>query len=191
MAAYCVLADVEALTGSLTVGQQAIATTYLTRASDMIDIELGHSFRTSGAQTEDYWWPANVLYLRHWPISSITSITGRAGIGGTETTLTANTEYEIRDAASGLVYLVSPGGYDRVRVVYTPSTTVPASIVQATALTVASWMTSVINPGMAGIVSYQLPDLSVKFGSGGASSAFALPPTVRDMLSPYRNWIVA
>jgi hypothetical protein len=48
--------------------------------------------------------------------ASVTSVAGRQGLGATETTLTADTDYEVRDLDSGWIWLWSPGSYDRIRV---------------------------------------------------------------------------
>lgn len=182
---YCTTDDIEAfLAVDLTATQLSQAETLIEQAEAYIDGECNRGWLV-GAQTDEaHYHPGYFLHLKYAPVASITAITGRAGLGQSEETLTADEDYEVRDLDSGLIYLVSPGNYDRVQVDYTPAASVPAEITRACVELVAAWLQPQLQPGAFGIDSYSLPDLTVKFNR--SYNQVALPPTVQAILDRYR-----
>jgi hypothetical protein len=112
------------------------------------------------------------------------AVGGRQRVGATEITLTADTDYEVRDLDSGWIWLWSPGSYDRIRVSYTPVATVPADVALATAELVCHWLRPTLLPGSLGAQSVQLPDLTVRFEAGD------MPEAIETKLAPYRFPVV-
>lgn len=110
-----------------------------------------------------------VVYLRNRPVTAVTSVKARsAHIGATETTLTAGTQYELLDAANGIltvsngypfdVVINTEGGYEGylLKVTYTSSTPVPGDIQHAATLLAAEWMLPRLNPDYQGVESYRI-----------------------------------
>lgn len=129
------------------------------------------------------------LYLQYAPVASVTTVRGRAALGEAETTLTEDVDYEVIDLASGLIWITSPALYDRIRVDYTPGSTVPTDIQQATAELAAAKMQSTLRPLTYGLDSLQLPDLSVGFNR--AINQNSVPPSVADVIARWRYRTVA
>lgn len=174
------------LGATFTAGQQTYAATLIEQAELYIDRETRRAWLTGARTNEVYYrdafWLGN-LYLRYAPVTSVASVAGRASLGDTEETLTADTDYEVRDLDSGLIALVYPGNYDRLRVTYTPVTTVPGPIAHAAAELVAAWMQPYLRPDTYGIDSVTLPDLSVRYAKPQEA---AIPPSVQSALDLYR-----
>ncbi len=159
-------------------------------AEKLIDSYLKHSYLVGEQADEAHYAPfGRFLYLKHPPITAVSAVKGRTGLGATETTLVAGTDYEGRDLEAGELYLVSPGSYDRIRVTYTPATTVPGDITEATIEFVAELMRPHLVPGSHGAESYRLPDLEVVYAKGVTRDAF--PPRVALILDMCRFRSVA
>lgn len=182
---YCAYTDIEAFLGkTLTSGQQAHCVNLIERAEKFIDEETNRGWLV-GAQTDEaHFYPGYDLYLKYSPVASVTAVTGRAALGETETTLVANTDYEVRSLADGYIYLLYPGNYDRVLVDYTPVNAAPADIKHACVELVASWMQPNFQPGTYGLDSIQLPDYTVRYARSHVQEA--APPTVQRILDRYR-----
>lgn len=182
---YCTYADVADLLGlDLTSAQTAQTDALIERAESFLDRETGRAWLTGAQTDEEHYYPGRYIHLKYAPISSVSAVTGRSGIGETEETLTANDDYEVRDTDSGLLYLVYPETYDRIRVDYTPVATVPADIKLACAEIVANWLQPHLNPGTYGLDSYSLPDLTVRYARSHVQSA--VPPSAQRIIDLYR-----
>lgn len=186
---YCAYTDVESfLNRTFTLLQQAHCANLIERAEKFIDEETGRGW-LMGAQMDEIHYPASPkVFLRYAPISSVATITGRTAIGESETTLAANTDYEVRDLESGLIHLLTTA-YDRLLVDYTPVNTVPGDIKEATIELVAMWMQPHLQPGSYGLDSYSLPDLTVNFARSHVQAA--MPPLVQQILARYRYRVTA
>lgn len=182
---YCAYTDVETFLGkTFTAGQQTHCNNLIERAEIFIDNETNRGWLV-GAQTDErFYSPSFHIFLRYTPVTSITAVTGRAALAETETTLTANVDYEVRDLASGHISLVTPGSYDRVMVDYTPVASVPGDIKEACIELVANWMQPALQPGTYGLDSIQLPDYTVRYARSHVQEA--APPTVQRVLDRYR-----
>ena len=178
-------APVQGITGDLTSAQLSRAEQLIESAETYLDGEMGRAWLV-GAQTQEaHFEPAEYLSLRYFPVTTVTAVYGRAGLGETEETLTADEDYEAQDLDAGIVRLVSPGSYDRIRVTYTPDDAVPADVAQACAELVAAWLGPTLRPGSYGLDSYSLPDLTVKFSRAHVQAA--APPMVRSVIERYRE----
>jgi hypothetical protein len=143
-----------------------------------------------GAQTDEaFYYPPHKIFVRYAPVTSVQAVTGRTTLGQSEATLVANTDYEVRDLAGGLIYLLYPASYDRVMVDYTPVASVPADIKRACIELVSAWLQPNLQPGTYGLDSYSLPDLTVKFARSHVQAA--APPAVQQVLDYYRYWVHA
>lgn len=185
---YCIPGDVADFMGiAFTAAQEVLAEKLIEQAEAMVDIETARAWLT-GALTDEAYYRQNFrlgnLYLRYAPVASVTTVKGRSGLGVAETTLTVDVDYEVRDLSDGLIWLVYPSSYDRIRVTYTPVATVPGPIARATAELVGAWMQPSLRPETYGLASYSLPDLSVQFAREMADRS--IPPTVQSILDLYR-----
>lgn len=182
---YCTTIDIgDFLAVDLTTAQTSQAEALIEQAESVIDRETGRAWLTGAQTDEEHYYPKNYIHLKYAPITTVTSVTGRSGIGENEETLTVNDDYEIRDTDTGLLYLVYPSSYDRIRVDYTPVATVPAAIKMACVEIVANWLQPHLQPGTFGLDSYSLPDLTVKFSRSHVQNP--LPPNAQRILEMYR-----
>ena len=182
---YCTSADVEAFLGiTFTTTQTTQCDNLIEQVEITIDGETNRAWLT-GAQTgEAVYHPDYEVYVRYAPLTSVEAITGRAGLGEADEALTADEDYEVRDLESGLIYIVSPGNYDRLLIDYTPVATVPADIKKAVIEWVATGLQPQLQPGSYGLDSYSLPDLTVKFSRSHVQAA--MPPGVQQVIDRYR-----
>lgn len=185
---YCTAADVADFLGlTFTSAQEAHAVRLIEQAEGIVDLETGRAWLTGALTDEVYYWAVyrlGELYLRYAPVASVTTLKGRASLGETETTLVVDQDYEVRDLAAGLVRLLYPSFYDRVRVTYTPVATVPTPLTRAMAELVGTWMQPHLRPDTLGLDSFSLPDLSVRFAR--AETGLVIPPTVQSVLDLYK-----
>jgi hypothetical protein len=173
---------------TFTAGQITHCNGLIERAEVFIDEETNRGWLV-GAQTDEIIYPTSrQIFLRYTPVTSVTAITGRVVVGAAETALTVNVDYEVRDLASGLIWLLA-WGYDRLLVDYTPVATVPGDIKQATIELVSTWIQPHLQPGSFGLDSYSLPDLTVNFSRAHVQAA--APPTVQQVLDRYRYRVQA
>lgn len=184
---YCTAEEVADFLGrEFTAAQWAQCEKLIERAENFIDNYTGWGW-LMGARTDEAHYLTGAanrfIFLRYAPVSSVSAITGRTAPGETETTLTANDDYEVRDLESGQILLIS-GGYDRVLVDYTPVSTVPGDLEQAIIELVSTWLGPQLQPGSYGLDSFSLPDLTVKFSRAHVQEA--IPPTVESVLDRYR-----
>lgn len=167
---YCNAGDVADFLGvTLTSAQEARAMGLLETVEALVDGATGRSWLTGPVEDETLRpadWPDGRLYLRCTPVTTIDEVRGRAGFGEAETVLVADTDYEVLDLAGGVIRLVDPCAYDRIRVDYTPVATVPAPVRDGAAEWVAALLQPTLRPDTFGVESFSLPDLSVKFAKG-------------------------
>lgn len=181
---YCTSTNVaDWLGATFTAAQYAHCETLIEQAEIFIDEETGRGWLVDTQTDEAIYHPRYLVYLKYAPVDSITTITGRTGIGEDEETLTADDDYEVRDLTTGLIYLVSPDSYDRILVDYTPTDAVPADITMACTEIVANWMQPHLTPGMFGVDSYSLPDLTVKFSRTHTQQP--MPPNAMRVIERY------
>jgi hypothetical protein len=180
---YCTADDVaEHLGRTFTAAQTTYCNNAIERAERYIDERTGRAWLT-GAQTDEAHYPdSQVIFLKYAPVVSVTAITGRAGLGETETSLVANEDYEVRDLQNGEILLVG-SCWDRVLVDYTPVATVPADLVGAIIEMVAAWMQPHLDPGSFGVESYSLPDLTVRYARSHVEAV--APPMAQEVIERY------
>jgi hypothetical protein len=182
---YCTADDVADLLGqTFTAAQETHCDNLIEQAEITIDEKTNRGWLV-GAQTDEaFYRPGYRMFVRYAPLTSVDAITGRAGLGQAEETLTVDEDYEVRDLESGLIYLVYPTRYDRVLADYTPVNATPLDIKRACIELVAAWMQPHLQPGAFGLDSYSLPDLTVRFARSYVQ--MPLPPAVQETLEHYR-----
>ena len=182
---YCTSDDVMTFLGREFTGpQKAHCDTLIERAESDFDEETNRGW-LMGAQTDEaIRVDSQNIFLRYAPVATVTTVKGRAGLGETDETLTADTDYEIINLEYGHIRLVYPGNYDRLLVSYTPTDTVPGLVTQAMVEIVANLMQPHLNQGVYGIDSYALPDLSVKFSRSHVQQSY--PPYAQRVIDRLR-----
>lgn len=182
---YCTASDVESFLGvTFTAGQTTQCNNLIEQAEVFIDEETNRAWLTGVQTDEAVYHPDYKVYVRYVPLTSVEAITGRSGLGETDEALTVDEDFEVRDLESGLIYIVSPGNYDRLLIDYTPVDTVPADIKKACIELVAVGLQPQFQPGSFGLDSYSLPDLTVRFSRSHVQAA--APPTVQQVIDRYR-----
>ncbi len=182
---YCTTDDVIGITGDLSADQISRAASLIEKAEMWLDGEIGRGWLVDVQAQEAHFLPAPYLNLKYWPVESVDAVYGRSRLGEDEKTLTKDEDYEVQKLSSGIIRLVSPGSWDRIRVTYTPADGVPGDVSLACAELVASWLQPTLRPGTYGLDSYSLPDLTVKFSRNHVQTA--APPFVREVADRYRE----
>lgn len=176
-------------------------------AESWIDQATGRVWLATSPTTEFHSVLGPVVYLRNRPVVAVTSVTRRPlSPGATVTTLVANTQYELIDAANGILLLsgypyndvvintetTSSYGY-LVTVTYTSTTPVPADIQRAATLLVADWMQPRRTPDRQGLDGYTVgDDLTVKFSKpGSANGVRGAPAEVMRILEAHETVVFA
>lgn len=162
---------------TLTASQVAEAHALCLAVTDYARVTYGIDYDT-GALVESVYEPGPRVWLRHAPVSAVTSVTVRIGLTATPVALVSGTDYEIVDLATGLISIPGIGlgwprgyGYDRVTVTYTPSATVQARHQLAATMIVAHWLRRQTEGVAPGIKSYSV---------GGGDVSVAYTDTIND-----------
>ncbi len=178
----------------LTAEEYAYALTAADSATAFINGALARSWPGAGTITgELYPLLGSLLYLKHRPVTSITSITSRAPyVTSTARTLISGTDYRLLDAAQGIVLLQGcwQDGY-QAAVTYIHTEAVPADVAEVARQLAAGILRLRFEPDRAGIKSYSLwsRDLEVQFADDAASPQ--LPALFAQLLSAYRMPVIA
>lgn len=190
---YCTVDEVAAFLGRTFTPEQDIYCARLIETAEADVDSYTHRGWLVGVQTDEAHiygeYRLGNLYLRYAPVSAVATVKGRASLGEAEQTLVADYDYEVIDLAAGWIRLVYPASWDRIRVTYTPTPSVPLDIQQATAELVANQMQPNIKPDSYGLDSLQLPDLSVSFSRAHVQAD--MPPGVQARLDRWRYVVTA
>lgn len=164
---YCTVDEVATFLGRTFTFEQDLHAERLIETVEADVDNYTHRGWLVGAQTDEAHrqneYILGALYLRYAPVSAVATVKGRAYLGATEETLVEDTDYEIVDLEAGLIRIVYPCLWERIRATYTPTPSVPLDIQQATAELVASKFRSNLMPGSFGVSQLGLPDLNVTF----------------------------
>lgn len=174
---------------TLTAAQQAECERLIPAVEKFVDKYCGRAWLTGAVLLEAHWNPSGFLWLGNPPVASVEAVMGRMGLGSEEAALVGDEDYEVIDLGEGLIRLVFPRTWDRVRVSYTPVDVLPEDLGQACVELVVAWMQPGLRPDSYGLDSYSLPDLTVRFSRAHVQSA--MPPAVREILDGYAFVAVA
>ena len=182
---YCAVEDVEALLQqTFSEAQAAQCASLIEQMETFVDEETNRAWLTGSQTNEAHYVDSQNIFLKYPPVASVTTVTGRAGLGESEETLTVDVDYEVMSPTDGHIRLEYPGSYDRVLVTYTPGTTLPADLKQACVQIVANWLQPALRPDSFGLDSYSLPDLTVRFSRSHVQEV--APPLAMRVLERYR-----
>lgn len=179
--------------------QLAAATLLLPAADAAIARYTERAWGSAPITGETYTADGPLLLLRQRPIVSVERVAAGWYMASL-VTLTAGSQYAIRDAGRGLL-LLSPWWasrpndrpYATIVCDYTPLATVPADVALAATMLVAAWL----QPALAGDGNDVAPGAVVRTKSGDVeeqysvsaapTAAGSLPPGVVALLAPYKN----
>lgn len=175
---------------TLTSPQQTQAGVLADAATAWVDRYTGQSWQVSSPVTDElHDVLGDRVYLDRRPVTAITSVKTRwAYPDSSETTLTAG-QYELLDAAAGLL-LLQGWGQGLALVTYThTATAAPDDVALATTMIAASWLNQTLRPSTEGLdsVSVGQNDVTVKF----SASRSDVPAEALTILKSYRTVIVA
>lgn len=162
-----------------TAAQTAEADTLLAAADAWIDSRTGRAWPQISLITDElHTLDGPLLFLRHAPIASVTSVEARSpSIGSSDTVLTAGSAYEVEDAATGRLRLSTAYvGYE-VRVTYTPAVATDTRIALAAKRLVAYWLRPLLDGVSGDVQSYSVgQELEVTYANDG--QALGVPADV-------------
>lgn len=183
MTAYATTFELEQILGvSFTDDQYIAAEAALDAATALIDQAVGRSWLTAGTVTGEFnRATGDRLYLKHYPVTSITSLVRTSpDVTTANQTLVAARDYKLWDAARGLVSISVNWWSCAILATYVHTESVPADIVNLTAQLAAGMMRLILTSELAaGVKRYTLwgGDLSVEFGDS------AINPVVMPMFT--------
>jgi hypothetical protein len=193
MAAYTDATKIAAYLGAtLTAGQITQAGVLAQAASDWIDRYLGQSWQDDGTTADELHDPVgDTVYLNNRPVTAVSAVSTRQPIIGSSWTLLDSDEYELRDAANGVLLMSgwALSGLD-IKVSYThTATTAPTPVGLAATMIASSWLAPTLAPQTNGIeqIAVGQNDISVKF----AADRGDVPAEAFNLLAPYRRFVIA
>lgn len=152
---------------TLTSPQQTQAGLAAQTASDWIDLYLAQSWQAASPVTDELHTPVgDRVYLNARPVSAVSAVSTRQRIVGAAWTLLGASQYELIDAANGVLLIsgwASPG-LD-VKATYTHTTAPPARVAFAATIIAASLLGPTLRPNTDGLesVSVGQADVEVTF----------------------------
>lgn len=177
---------------TLTGSQQTQAGILAQAASDWIDKFTGQSWQDDGTIADELHSPVgDRVYLNARPVSAVSAVSTRQPMVGSDWSLLDSDEYELLDAANGVLLIsgwAQPGL--AVKASYTHTATAPPTPVGlAATMIAASWLQPTISPSTVGIESIAVGqnDVSIKFGEDRGD----VPAEALTLLAMYRRFVVA
>lgn len=177
-------------------------------AETEVDRETGRSWLTSSPiSNELHTVYGPVVYLEHRPVLTVTSVTMRPTVVGADpVVLDVDIDYELIDAANGIL-LLSGYGYPvdvvinteytehsgwLIEVDYTHSlTTIEPAIQKITTELVASWMRGRTSADLTGVKSFDVPDLLSVTYRDDATSSTTVPADIQRRLRLFEKVLMA
>ena len=179
MAAYTDATRIAAqLDATFTPAQAAQADVVAAAITAWIDTRTGRSWQASGAIADElHQIYGDRVFLNAPPVALVTAVAVHPGSAVGAWTALAASDYELVNAATGLLLL--PLGYATcsAQVSYTSTTALPADIQSAADVLAADLLFVTLNPESAGAesVSVGQNDITVRYaGAGGTHSAAVL-----------------
>lgn len=163
---YTTVVQCQAHYGQPFSAAQAVeAQALLEPAEQFLDHDTGRSWGLAPITDESHTLPNQRIWLFRAPVTSIQAIHSLSTFGDdAPTALVADTDYELRNPATGEIYLPYFGSYYRVLVDYTPAIAIPALVELTTARLVLWWLRPMLTGEAAGITSYSVGgELSVTY----------------------------
>jgi hypothetical protein len=192
MPSYCDAVDVATYLGrDLSDAEAAQVQVAIDAASATVDSYTGRTWSGTAIVAELHTVFGSYVYLNRTPVTAISAVTSRTSdIGAVPATLAAGSDYELLDAARGLVRTTAS---DRsiLAVSYTVTATVPDPVKLATTMLAArSLAQGPTDDGSFGIKRTTIGDFTVEYQAPPTGNAPALPPEIALLLSGYRQSVI-
>ena len=189
--------DANAIAGylglTLTSPQQTQATTLAAAATAWIDRYTGRSWQASSPVTDElHELVGDTVYLTHRPVASVTTVKTRERYADAPTTTLDASQWELLDAANGVLLILGWAGVGRLALVtytHTAPATLPDDVELAATMIAGAWLSQALRPSTEGLeqISVGQNDVSVKF----AASRGDVPPAALSILNGYRRVVIA
>lgn len=179
------------LNRTLTVDQEAQVDALVPAATAWIDARTNRSWDLTAPITgEAHTLYGPCLYLKQAPVASVEAVRVRSLTpGATARTLTAGVDYELLDAATGLVLIGTYYAVDyRASVDYTPNVPLDGRIALAATMLVAAWLTAALSGGRGSIKRRTLGDVTVEYAAQPAT-AYGVPEDVAALVDQCRRGV--
>lgn len=154
---------------TLTSPQQTQAGVVAQAASDWIDEYKGRSWQAATPVTDElHTVYGDRVYLNHRPVTAVSAVKTRGDYADADLTTLAAGQYELLDAANGVLLVqgwAGSGALALVTYTHTAGSTVPSTIALAATMIAASWLAPTLAPQTNGLASVAVGqnDASVKF----------------------------
>jgi hypothetical protein len=178
---------------TLTVDQEAQVDALVPAATAWIDARTNRSWELTAPITgEAHALYGPCLYLKQAPVASVEAVSVRSLTpGATARTLTAGVDYELLDAATGLVLIGTYYTVDyRASVDYTPAVPLDGRIALAATMLVAAWLRPALDGITGDIQSYRIgQDLQVTYRDPGTGTVRGVPDDVVTLVDQCRRGV--
>lgn len=170
MAAYTDATKIAAYLGkTLTAGQIVQAGLAAQAASDWIDEYKGRSWQIASPVTDElHSMVGNHVYLANRPVAAVSAVKTRGNYEGASVTTLSSGQYELLDAANGVLLIEGWSSGDYLALVtytHTATASVPSTIAFAATMIAAAWLSPTLAPGTLGLSSLAVGqnDVNIKF----------------------------
>ncbi len=172
---------------ALTAAETTQAPTVLDAVSGWIDRYTGRTWVGTSVTGETSVYYGPFVILARPPVSVVTTLTARAReVGAVTRVLVAGSDYELLDAAHGVLRVVAAVG-DLITAAYTTGAALPVEVKLAAEMLAAAWLSAADTQAASqGIKAYSVGsgDLSVTYRDEAGTLA---PEPVRRLLAAWRR----
>ena len=178
---------------TLTGAQETQAGVLANAATAWIDRYTGRSWQAASPVTDElHELVGDTVYLNARPVATVTSVKTRERFADAGTTTLDASQWELLDAANGVLLLLGWAGVGRLALVtytHTAPASLPDDVELAATMIAAAWLGQALRPNTQGVesVSVAQNDISVKF----AASRGSVPAEALAILNGYRRVVVA
>lgn len=193
MAAYTDATKIAAYLGlTLTSPQQTQAGVVADAATAWVERHTGRSWQTSSPVTDElHEMVGDTVYLNQRPATAVSAVKTRERYADAPTTTLGASEWELLDAANGVLLILGWAGLGVLALVsYThTATAAPDDVELATTMIAAAWLSQTLRPSTQGVdqLSVGQNDITVKFSASRAD----VPAEALSILRAYRSIVVA
>lgn len=162
--------------------QNSIADLCIDAAEVIVERKAARRYALSTSQTLTLFQPPSPLVVlpSNGPYSAI-SVIGYSEFGNAGFPLVLGAQYEIRDAAKGILWFPDAGNWYRLDIAYTPTGTILPNIKLATNIMAAHWMRPILNDEIPGLANYSVgSEFAITFNQFVQESGY--PPEVDTLL---------
>lgn len=193
MAAYTDATKIAAYLGlTLNSPQQTQAGVVADAATAWVERHTGRSWQIASPVTDElHEMVGDTVYLNQRPVTAVSAVKTRERYADAATTTLGASEWELLDAANGVLLILGWATAGLLALVtYThTATAAPDDVELATTMIAAAWLSQTLRPSTQGVdqLSVGQNDVTVKFSADRAD----VPGEALRILRPYRSIVVA